>query len=81
MAQINISLPHGLKSWVDSRVAKGRYSSPSDYIRELVRRDERDKAIFARLQEDIDRGRSSGEGRPASDVMNDLHARLKDADG
>jgi antitoxin ParD1/3/4 len=40
MAQLNVSLPPALKSWIDHRVAQGRYSSASDYVRDLVRRDQ-----------------------------------------
>jgi len=39
MAQLNLSIPPALKNWVDTRVAEGRYSSASDYVRDLVRRD------------------------------------------
>ncbi|HMT44597.1 MAG TPA: type II toxin-antitoxin system ParD family antitoxin [Chakrabartia sp.] len=40
MAQLNVSIPPALKSWIDMRVAEGRYSSASDYVRDLVRRDQ-----------------------------------------
>lgn len=40
MAQLNLSIPPALKDWVDSRVLEGRYSSASDYVRDLVRRDQ-----------------------------------------
>lgn len=40
MAQLNLSLPPALKNWVDTKVAEGRYSSASDYLRDLVRRDQ-----------------------------------------
>ena len=40
MTQLNVSIPPALKSWVDTRVAEGRYSSASDYVRDLVRRDQ-----------------------------------------
>lgn len=40
MSQLNVSIPPALKTWIDSRVAEGRYSSASDYIRDLVRRDQ-----------------------------------------
>jgi antitoxin ParD1/3/4 len=40
MPQVNLSLPHALKQWIDSKVAEGRYSSASDYMRDLVRRDQ-----------------------------------------
>jgi antitoxin ParD1/3/4 len=37
---MNLSLPPALKSWVDHKVSEGRYSSASDYVRDLVRRDQ-----------------------------------------
>jgi antitoxin ParD1/3/4 len=40
MSQLNVSIPPALKSWIDARVAEGRYSSASDYVRDLVRRDQ-----------------------------------------
>lgn len=40
MAQLNVSIPPALKNWIDHRVAEGRYSSASDYVRDLVRRDQ-----------------------------------------
>ncbi|MBB5685321.1 ribbon-helix-helix domain-containing protein [Sphingobium boeckii] len=42
MAQMNISIPEGLKAWAEQRVAEGRYASTSDYVRDLIRRDEAD---------------------------------------
>jgi len=41
---MNISLPESLKEFVDGQVASGRYSSVSEYIRELIREDEKRKA-------------------------------------
>lgn len=54
MAQMNISVTDQLKQWAEARVASGDYSSPSDYVRDLIRRD-RDKADkLARLRAAID---------------------------
>ena len=44
MSSMNISLPDGLKAYVDSQVAEGRYASASEYIRDLIRADEKAKA-------------------------------------
>ena len=44
MQSMNISLPDPLKSFVDRQVETGRYSSVSEYVRELTRSDERRKA-------------------------------------
>ena len=44
MESMNISLPDPLKQFVDGQVAQGRYSSASEYVRELIRADEKRKA-------------------------------------
>ncbi len=41
---MNISLPDPLKQFVDGQIAQGRYSSASEYMRELIRADEKRKA-------------------------------------
>ena len=41
---MNISLPEPLKEFVDGQIASGRYSIVSEYIRELIREDEKRKA-------------------------------------
>jgi antitoxin ParD1/3/4 len=37
----NISLPENLKSYVKERVADGGYSTPSNFVRDLIRADMR----------------------------------------
>ena len=44
MQSINISLPEPLKQFVDAQISQGRYSSTSEYMRELIRADEKRKA-------------------------------------
>jgi antitoxin ParD1/3/4 len=44
MQSMNISLPEPLKEFVDEQIAAGRYSSASEYVRELIRADEKRKA-------------------------------------
>jgi antitoxin ParD1/3/4 len=44
MQSMNISLPEPLKEFVDGQIASGRYSSASEYVRELIRDDEKRKA-------------------------------------
>lgn len=44
MQSMNISLPEPLKQFVDGQIAQGRYSSVSEYVRELIRADEKRKA-------------------------------------
>ncbi len=44
MQSMNISLPEPLKQFVDGQISTGRYSSVSEYVRELIRADEKRKA-------------------------------------
>lgn len=37
---MNISLPDALKSFVDEQVNKGGYGTSSEYVRELIRKDQ-----------------------------------------
>ncbi len=48
MSTMNISLPETLKSFVDSQVSEGDYVSSSEYVRELLRR-EQDRLHLRRL--------------------------------
>ena len=76
MAQMNVSLPDQLKGWAESRVAEGRYSSTSDYVRDLVRRDQEAEEARRRLQAAIDDGRASGiSDRGIDDIIADVRKR------
>jgi antitoxin ParD1/3/4 len=39
MSSLNISLPEALKEYIEGRVNTGDWSTPSEYIRELIRQD------------------------------------------
>jgi antitoxin ParD1/3/4 len=63
MQTMNISLPDQLKDFVDERVGSGRYSSVSEYVRDLIRDDEKRKAqekLEALLMEGIQSGKPTG---------------------
>jgi antitoxin ParD1/3/4 len=40
MSTMNISLPEALKSFVDEQVDQGGYSTSSEYVRMLIRKDQ-----------------------------------------
>jgi len=40
MATMNVSLPNPMKKWVEGQTQDGRYSNASDYVRDLIRRDQ-----------------------------------------
>lgn len=72
MATMNVSLPDDLKSFVDEQVA-GRYSTSSEYVRELIRR-EQDKHTLRNL---LLEGAASPPAGPADDAYFDkLHRRV-----
>ena len=59
METMNIALPESMKQFVQECVSGGGYSSVSEYIRELIRADQRRKAeeqIDALLLEGLDSG-------------------------
>jgi antitoxin ParD1/3/4 len=39
MTSLNISLPQQLKAYVEAQVAEGEFGTPSEYMRDLIRRD------------------------------------------
>lgn len=63
MATMNVSLPEPLKAWVESQAASGRYANSSDYIRDLIRRDQERANKIDALQRLISEGLESGEPR------------------
>lgn len=40
MSTMNVSLPTAMKDYVDARVIGAEYGSASEYVRELIRRDQ-----------------------------------------
>jgi antitoxin ParD1/3/4 len=78
MSQLNVSIPPQLKSWIEHRVAEGRYSSASDYVRDLVRRDQESEPediewVKARLAEGMASGVS--DERPETIIENIIARR------
>jgi antitoxin ParD1/3/4 len=44
MASLNISLPQSLKDYVEEQIKASGYSTPSEYVRELLREDQKRRA-------------------------------------
>ncbi|WP_282295691.1 type II toxin-antitoxin system ParD family antitoxin [Stenotrophomonas sp. PS02289] len=63
MATMNISLSDPLKQFVDEEVNEGGYSSTSDYVRDLIRQRQRQKAEDL-LRQLIAEGLASGPAKP-----------------
>ena len=73
MESMNISLPEPLKRFVDGRVAEGRYGSVSEYVRDLIRADEKRKAE-ERLEAMLLEGLNSPETPMTADDWRDIRS-------
>lgn len=60
MATMNVSLPDPMKDWVEAQTQTGRYSNASDYVRDLIRRDQDRADKVARMQQLVTEGLESG---------------------
>lgn len=49
-----------MKDWVETQVKTGQYGNASDYVRDLIRRDQQDQKQIKILQQAISRGIESG---------------------
>lgn len=61
MATMNVSLPDRMKDWVSSQLESGRYSNVSDYVRDLIRRDQDRLGKITQMQKLVAEGRESGQ--------------------
>ena len=69
MATMNISLPDAMKSWAEQQTHFGRYSNMSDYVRDLIRRDQDRSIQIARMQALVNEGLQSGPGGRSMDDL------------
>lgn len=60
---MSIAIPPTLRAYVDERVASGEYGNTSEYLRDLIRRDQREQAAL-RLRALIAEGLASGPPQP-----------------
>lgn len=69
MATMNVSLPTSMKDWVEAQTETGRYANASDYVRDLIRRDQERNDKIATMQRFVDEGLTSGVGTHSSDTL------------
>ena len=74
MATMNVSLPDPMKDWVEQQVKTGHYSNASDYVRDLIRRDQE----YLDKREILVKALMAGEecGR-SNDSLDDIWKRVK----
>lgn len=61
MSRLTISMPDQMSEWVEAQIDAGRYGNVSEYVRDLVRRDQqaRGRAI-EELRDLLERAEASG---------------------
>ena len=76
-----ISFTNQQDAWMKARLASGDYASDSEYIRDLIRRDQQENEKFQALKSAIQDGLNSGVSNcSVKDIMEDVEQRLR-ADG
>jgi antitoxin ParD1/3/4 len=75
MATMNISLPDQMKAYVEDQTRDGRYSNVSDYMRDLIRRDQARQRALDEIQAMVDESIASGP--PEAFDMDDFIAEMK----
>ena len=76
-----ITLTPQQDQWIKARIAGGGFTNDSEYIRDLIRRDQEQSAKYRTLEAAIREGLESGvSDRTVPDIMKDVEARLR-ADG
>jgi antitoxin ParD1/3/4 len=43
VGSLNVSLPDAMRDWIDAQVRGGEYANASDYVRDLIRHDQRER--------------------------------------
>jgi len=81
MASLNISLPAPLREWIESQIKGGRYGNASEYVRELIRRDQ-ERQAQQRLEQMLLEGVKSGKASPLTkqdwaELRTDVAERLQ----
>ena len=61
MATMNISLPGAMKDWMEQQVGS-RYSNVSDYMRDLIRKEQDHSEKIEAMQQHVTEGIESGTG-------------------
>jgi|RhiMetdeSRZDD1v2_1073273.scaffolds.fasta_scaffold917142_2 Arc/MetJ-type ribon-helix-helix transcriptional regulator len=67
MNRLSVEVSDSQKAFLEAQAAKEGLRSPSDYVQELIRAAERQKA-WALLEKEIQRGLDSGDAVPITDA-------------
>ena len=73
-----ITLTEKQDDWIKAQIARGDFTNDSEYIRDLVRRDQEQNAKLRALQNAIQEGLESEDSKKSvADIMEEVETRLK----
>jgi antitoxin ParD1/3/4 len=77
VATLNVSMPDAMREWFDAQIEAGEYANASDYVRDLIRHDQRERN---RVRLALIEGERSGtSGRSVSGIVRQTRRKLKRA--
>lgn len=66
-------------AWIKTRISSGDYVSDSEYVRDLIRRDQQEHEKFQTLKSALALGLDSGiSNRKVEEIMRDVESKLRD---
>ena len=78
MATMNVSLPDLMREWVEDRVKSGQYANASDYVRDLIRRDQEKRDALVQALVEAEQGGISP--RSVQRIIAETKAKLKNGE-
>ncbi len=79
MTSLNVSLPESMREWIDDQVRKGGYGTASEFVREVIREAQKDRArqgLEAKLLEGVNSGSATEMTKADWDRLKE-HARSR----
>ena len=74
-----ITLTDQQNRWIKTRITAGGFSNDSEYIRDLIRRDQEEGVKFRALKAAIQEGLDSGvSDKTVPQIMQEVESRLRD---
>lgn len=78
MASLNVPLPDPMKDWVEAQARTGRYSNASDYVRDLIWKDQERAAKIVHLRQLVTDALESGVEQAARREAEVARGHLRD---
>ncbi|WP_018899981.1 type II toxin-antitoxin system ParD family antitoxin [Rhizobium sp. 2MFCol3.1] len=74
MPTVTVTVSDEMKVWLEKQASAGSYADASDYVRDLVRRDQERATKIANMQALVDEGLASGvSDETMDDILRSLH--------